>query len=168
MTVQALLLPSYSSMVPPMLCSSVHTTVYKFNRSVTVVTATVFTSLMLYNNLLHDIMSHDRTWFCQISKYRTSGFTWQAEFDTCNAKSFQLLSRVCNGTTGSSVLLRISCVKLVAYKKKKKEKRKKSLLSKLQGSAFTRAVTIVTVAVPRTHLCYYFILTVNYMCAIHT
>ena len=123
-TVQALLLPSYSSMVPPMLCSSVHTTVYKFNRSVTVVTATVFTSLMLYNNLLHDIMSHDRTWFCQISKYRTSGFTWQAEFDTCNAKSFQLLSRVCNGITGSSVLLRISCVKLVAYKKKRKKKKK--------------------------------------------
>ena len=100
----------------PMLCSSVHTTGYKFNRSVTVVTVTVLTSLMLYNNLLHDILSHDRTWFCQTSKYRTSGFPWQAEFDTCNAKPFQLLLHVCNGTTGSSVLLHTSCVKFLKKK----------------------------------------------------
>ena len=87
--------------------------------------------LMFDNNLLHDVISHDRTWFCQISKYRTGGFTWQAEFDTCNAKSFQLLSRVCNGTTGSSVLLRISCVKLVAYKKKKKRKKSAFQIARL-------------------------------------
>ena len=76
---------------PPMLCSSVHTTDYKFNRSVTVIKVTVLTSSMLYNNLWHDIMSYGRTWFYQRSKCRTSGFTWQAEFDTCNAKPFQLL-----------------------------------------------------------------------------
>ena len=124
-TVQALLLPSYSSMVPPILCSSVYTTVYKFNRSVTVVTATVFTSLMLYNNLLHDIMSHDRTWFCQISKYRTSGFTWQAEFDTCNAKSFSApVACVQRHYWKLCVFTHILCQ--VGGLQKKKKKKKKS------------------------------------------
>ena len=123
-----------------MLCSSVHTTEYKFNRSVTVVTVTVLTSSMLYNNLLQDIMSHDRTWFCQISKYRTSGFPWQAEFDTCNAKPFQLLLHAWHYWM-PRVVTHILC---------QGGGLKKCLLSKLQGSAFTRTGTIVTVTVTRS------------------
>ena len=54
-----------------------------------------------------------------------------------------LFSSCCmRGSTGSSMLLHTSNVKLVALKK--------SMLSKLQGSAFTRSVTIVAVTVPRS------------------
>ena len=129
---------------PPMLCSSVHSTEYKFNRSVTVVTVTVLTSSMLSNNLLHDIMSHDRTWFCQISKYRTSGFPWQAEFDTCNAKPFQLLLHAWHYWM-LRVVTHILC---------QGGGLKKCLLSKLQGSAFTRTGTIVTVTALTSSMLY--------------
>ena len=96
--------------------------------------------LMFDNNLLHDVISHDRTWFCQISKYRTSGFPWQAEFDTCNAKPFQLLLHAWHYWK-PRVVTHILC---------QGGGLKKCLLSKLQGSAFTRTVTIATVTVPES------------------